>query len=202
VKETTVSLGAVVLAGGRSRRMGSDKAVVEFCGARMIDRVAGILGSVAEPVVVVARRASDVGEVGGVVVEDEQPYAGPLPALVAGLRSTGRERNVVVACDMPFLNTTLLSRLGELLDDSIDTVVPITSEGAQPLHAAYGDCAIEPLLSIIASGERSLKGALERLRVRWVADVEWRPLDPDGRSFLNVNTPEELRAAAALQTAR
>jgi len=179
--------------------MGSDKAVADFCGTRMIDRVTGTLRTLADPVVVVARRRSDVGDVSGVVIEDERPFAGPLPALVAGLRATGVERNIVVACDMPFLNTSLLRRLGELLDPDVDAAVPITQDGVQPLHAAYGDCAIEPLLQAIASGERSLKGALDRLRVRWVPEVEWRPLDPDGRSFLNVNTPEELRVATELQ---
>ena len=195
----TVPLGGIILAGGRSRRMGSDKAVLDFCGTRMIDRVTHTLGTVAEPVVVVARATDDVGELPATVVEDERPYEGPLCALVAGLRATGTERNIVVACDMPFLNASLLLRLGELLDANIDAVVPIASGLPQPLHAGYGDCAIEPLLAAIAAGERSLKGSLERLRVRWVPEIEWKSLDPDGRSFLNVNTPEELRAAAELQ---
>jgi molybdopterin-guanine dinucleotide biosynthesis protein A len=200
VNPETVPLGGIILAGGRSRRMGSDKAVLDFCGTRMIDRVTQTLGAVADPVVVVARASGDVGELPATVVEDERPYEGPLCALVAGLRTTGTERNIVVACDMPFLNSTLLKRLGDLLDVDIDAVVPIASGFPQPLHAAYGDCAIEPLLTAIASGERSLKGALERLRVRWVPEIEWKPLDADGRSFLNVNTPEALRAATELQT--
>ena len=179
--------------------MGRDKAVVEFCGSRMIDHVTTCLEVLADPIVVVTRRGSEVRDVAGLVVHDERPYAGPLPALIAGLRSTSRERNVVVACDMPFLNATFLQTLASMLDESLDAVVPITGDGRQPLHAAYGDCAIEPLLSAIASGEHSLKGALERLRVRWVPEAEWRLFDPDGRSFLNVNTPEELRAATELQ---
>jgi molybdopterin-guanine dinucleotide biosynthesis protein A len=179
--------------------MGADKAVVDFCGTRMIDRVTQALGAVAHPVVVVARTRADVDGVPATVLEDERPYEGPLPALVAGLRATGAERNVAVACDMPFLNAALLQRLGELVHEDVDAVVPIASGHPQPLHAAYGDCAIEPLLSMIAAGERSLKGALERLRVRWVPEIEWKALDPDGRSFLNVNTPEELRAAVELQ---
>lgn len=179
--------------------MGADKAVVDFCGSRMIDRVTQTCAGVADPVVVVARTSADVDGVPATVVEDERPYEGPLPALVAGLRATGMERNVAVACDMPFLNTDLLRRLGELVDESIDAVVPVASGHPQPLHAAYGDCAIEPLLAVLASGERSLKGALERLRVRWVPEIEWKALDPEGRSFMNVNTPEELRAAVQLQ---
>lgn len=182
--------------------MGSDKAVVDFCGTRMIDRVVSGLGQVAEPIVIVTKRGSDVGGAPAVVVHDERPYAGPLPALIAGLRTTAKERNVVVACDMPFLNCAFLEHLCSLLEPSIDAVVPMTRDGAQPLHAAYGDCAIEPLLAAIASGERSLKGALERLRVRWVPEMEWKEFDPAGRSFLNVNTPVELEAAVALQAAR
>jgi molybdopterin-guanine dinucleotide biosynthesis protein A len=142
-----------------------------------------------------------MADVDAIVVHDERPYAGPLPALVAGLRTTGCERNVVVACDMPFLNPTFLQTLASLLGDTVDAVVPVTADGRQPLHAAYGDCAIEPLLSAIASGERSLKGALERLRVRWVPEAEWKVHEPDGRSFLNVNTPEQLRTATGLQVA-
>jgi molybdopterin-guanine dinucleotide biosynthesis protein A len=181
--------------------MGRDKAVVEFCGTRMIDRVVSGLGEVAEPIVIVSRRGSDVGNATALVVHDERPYEGPLPALVAGLRTTAKERNVVVACDMPFLNGTLLEHLCSLLDPSIDAVVPVTDHGPQPLHGAYGDCAIEPLLSSMASGERSLKGALERLRVRWVPETEWIAFDSTGRSFLNVNTPGELERAVALQAA-
>jgi molybdopterin-guanine dinucleotide biosynthesis protein A len=199
VNPSTVSLGGIILAGGRSRRMGADKAVVDFCGTRMIDRVTHMLGAVADPVVVVTRASADLDGVPATVLEDERPYEGPLPALVAGLRATGAERNVAVACDMPFLNAALLRRLGELVHEGVDAVVPIASGRPQPLHAAYGDCAIEPLLAVIAAGERSLKGALERLRVRWVPEIEWKTLDPDGRSFLNVNTPEELRAAVELQ---
>jgi molybdopterin-guanine dinucleotide biosynthesis protein A len=202
VNPQTVPLGGIILAGGRSRRMGTDKAVVDFCGTRMIDRVSHTLSAVADPVVVVARTGADVSGVAAQVVEDERPYEGPLPAIVGGLRATGTERNVAVACDMPFLNTVLLQRLSELLDVNVDAVVPIASGHPQPLHAAYGDCAIEPLLTAIAAGERSLKGALERLRVRWVPEIEWKSLDPQGHSFLNVNTPEELRAATELQAIR
>jgi molybdopterin-guanine dinucleotide biosynthesis protein A len=199
VDPSTVSLGGIILAGGRSRRMGADKAVVDFCGTRMIDRVTQALSAVADPVVVVARTSADVDGVPARVLEDERPYEGPLCALVAGLRATGAEQNIAVACDMPFLNTVLLQRLGDLIDENVDAVVPIAFGHPQPLHAAYGDCAIEPLLTAIAAGERSLKGALERLRVRWVPEIEWKSLDPHGRSFLNVNTPHELRAAAELQ---
>lgn len=196
----TTKLGAVVLAGGRSARMGTDKALMDFCGRRMIDHVVERLGALTDRVVVMTKRRDDLGPLPAIVLEDEEPFLGPLPALIAGLRATGEVRNVVVACDMPFVNADLLRGLAGSLEDDIDAVVPTTVDGAQPLHAAYGDCAIENLLSAMAAGERSLKGSLARLRIRWFPEEEWRPIDPDGRSFLNVNTPEELQSAIALHT--
>ncbi|MGH2792803.1 MAG: molybdenum cofactor guanylyltransferase [Actinomycetota bacterium] len=194
----TSGVGAVVLAGGRSRRMGTDKATVSFCGRRMIDVVVERLRALTDEVVVCARERSALEPILVPVVEDEEAYAGPLPALVAGIRAAGTQRVVAVACDMPFLNVPLLADLAGRLTDDIDAVVPVTLDGPQPLHAAYGDCAIEPLLATLAAGERSLRGALSRLRVRWVEEEEWRALDTSGTSFRNVNTPDELAEAAAL----
>lgn len=181
--------------------MGTDKAVLDFCGRRMVDLVVDTVGMLTERVVVVTKRRHRLEGSAGQLIEDERPYAGPLPALIAGLRATETERTIVVACDMPFLNPGLLRRLAEGLDDDIDAVVPVAGDRPQPLHAAYGACALEPLTALLASGERSLRGALERLRVRWVPDEEWRSLDPDGRSFLNLNTPDDFRRAVAMQAA-
>jgi molybdopterin-guanine dinucleotide biosynthesis protein A len=194
-------VGAVVLAGGRSTRMGTDKATVAFCGRRMIDVVVERLRGLTDEVVVCARDRHALEPILVPVLEDAEAYAGPLPALVAGIRAAGTPRVVAVACDMPFLNVPLLARLADALDEETDAVVPVTNDGAQPLHAAYGDCAVEPLLAALAAGERSLRGALERLRVRWVEEEVWRGLDPTGRSFRNVNTPEELAEAVAFETA-
>ncbi len=101
---------------------------------------------------------------------------------------------------MPFLNVPLLADLAARLDEDIDAVVPVDRGRPSAAHAAYGDCAVEPLLAALAAGERSLRGALDRLRVRWVGEEGWRGLDPSGRSFRNVNTPEELAEATALET--
>jgi molybdopterin-guanine dinucleotide biosynthesis protein A len=196
----TSGVAAVVLAGGRSRRMGTDKATVPFCGRRMIDVVVERLRGLTDEVVVCARQRNTLEPILVPVVEDAEEYAGPLPALVAGIRAAGTTRVVAVACDMPFLNVPLLADLAARLEEDIDAVVPVTDDGPQPLHAAYGDCAVEPLLAALAAGERSLRGALGRLRVRWVEEEVWRGLDPSGRSFRNVNTPEELAEAAALET--
>ena len=190
---------AIVLAGGRSKRMGQDKASIPFCGRRMIDVVVDRVRALSDRVIVCARATADLHPVDAHIIEDERSFAGPLPALIAGLRAAGTKRSVVVACDMPFLSVPLLAAIADRLDEEHDAVVPITGDGPQPLHAAYGDCAIEPLLGALAAGERSLRGALDRLRVRWLEEDEWASIEPSGRSFLNVNTLAELEAAAALE---
>lgn len=195
------SVAAVVLAGGRSRRMGADKATIPFCGRRMIDVVVERLRGLTDEVVICARERRALEPIHVPVLEDAEAYAGPLPALVAGIRAAGTKRVVAVACDMPFLNVPLLADLISRIDEDIDAVVPVTGDGPQPLHAAYADCAVEPLLAALAAGERSLRGGLSKLRVRWVDEEGWRRLDPSGRSFRNVNTPEELAEAVALETA-
>jgi molybdopterin-guanine dinucleotide biosynthesis protein A len=194
-------VAAVVLAGGKSSRMGSDKAVLDFCGRRMIEVVVDRMRMLTDRIVVVTRSRRVVKPAETVIIEDESPFAGPLPALIAGLRAAGTERVVVVACDMPFLDAGFLGHLVSGVGD-LDACVPITAEGPEPLHAAYGACAVEPLLAATAAGERSLRGALQRLKVRWVEEPEWRRLDPSGRSLLNLNTPEEWEAAAATLPAR
>lgn len=178
--------------------MGTDKATIPFCGARMIDIVIERLRGLTNDVVVCARERGALEPILVPVVEDGEAYAGPLPALVAGIRAAGTTRVVAVACDMPFLNVSLLAHLAGALDEEVDAVVPMTGDGPQPLHAAYGDCAVEPLLAALAAGERSLRGALDRLRVRWVGEEVWRGLDPSGRAFWNVNTPDDLVEAAAI----
>ena len=190
---------AIVLAGGRSKRMGTDKATMTFCGRRMIDVVVDRLAPLTDRVIVCARAQAALDQIAAQIVEDEESFAGPLPALITGLRAAGPGRSVAVACDMPFLNVPLLASIAAMIDDDHDAVVPVTEDGPQPLHAAYQDCAIEPLLGALAAGERSLKGALDRLRVRWMGEDEWRVLDPSGRSFLNINTPDELAVASALE---
>jgi len=180
--------------------MGMDKAMLDFCGTRMIDHVTYKVGAVTDIIVVVARRRHRIGAISCTVIEDDRPFAGPLRALVAGLRASRAANNLVVACDMPLLNPELLRHIAGAAGEDVDAAVPVTAAGPEPLHAAYRDCAVEPLIAAIAAGERSLGGALRRLRVRWIPEMEWSRFDPDGRSFLNVNTPEELLVAADMQT--
>jgi molybdopterin-guanine dinucleotide biosynthesis protein A len=178
--------------------MGADKARLALGSRRLIDIVCERLHVLTDRIVVVTHPEASLAPLAAEVVVDERPHAGPLPALVAGLRAAGARRTLAVACDMPFLEVALLRFLAERVTAGVDAAVPAGPAGPEPLHAAYAASALPGLERALASGERSLRGALQALRVRWVPEEEWRPLDPEGRSMTNVNTPEELARAAEL----
>jgi molybdopterin-guanine dinucleotide biosynthesis protein A len=181
-------VSAVLLAGGRSSRMGSDKALLVLDGRTLLDRTVDALASAADDVVVVGRRSGDVRGVR--FVEDETPELGPLGGLCTGLHAAAHRHVLCVGCDMPFLNADLLRRLVSLLGEH-DAAVPRVCGKTHPLHAVYtGDCAAAAKRQI-ESGDLRLRALLAKLRVRWVEESEIEATDPERRSLLNVNTPED-----------
>jgi molybdopterin-guanine dinucleotide biosynthesis protein A len=134
------------------------------------------------------------------LVFDPEPYAGVLPALAAGLAQATHEVCLAVACDMPFVSTSVFERLLQLQDETgADVVIPRTEGYLEPMHAVYCagpvKAAIEKALS---RGEQRMISYFGDVRVREVDEAEWRTLDPDGLAFFNVNTPEDLARAVEL----
>jgi molybdopterin-guanine dinucleotide biosynthesis protein A len=179
---------AVVLAGGRSSRMGVDKALLTLEGRTLLDRTVAALTEVADDIVVVGRTS---GRARGVrFLTDETPNLGPLGGLHTGLRQAVHERVICVGCDMPFLNTELLRYLVSILDE-LDAAVPLVEGMSHPLHAVYSRRCATDAARQIESGDLRLRGLLDRLRVRWVEEPEVHDIDPGHRSVLNINTREE-----------
>jgi molybdopterin-guanine dinucleotide biosynthesis protein A len=190
-----VPISALVLAGGRSTRMGADKALLRTGGRTMLDRTVDVLISLSEDVVVVGR---DYAGAGGVrSVADEVSNAGPLGGLSAGLQVIRHDAAICVGCDQPFLNRKLLSYLASVVGNH-DAVVPRIAGRSHPLHAVYSRDVAPAAGSQIECGDLRLRTLLGRIRVRWVDEREIDPIDPDHRSLLNVNTPEEWKRTLAL----
>ena len=132
------------------------------------------------------------------VVYDPEPHAGVLPALAAGLGAASGDVCLTVACDMPFVSRGLFERELDLLADA-DVVIPRTSEYLEPMHAAYRRAPVlAAIQAALARGERRMISYFAEVRVREMAEAEWRSLDPAGRAFFNVNTPEDLAEAQRL----
>jgi molybdopterin-guanine dinucleotide biosynthesis protein A len=197
-----VTVAGVVLAGGRSSRMGRDKASLVFDGTTLLQRTAEALAHVADEIVVV--RAPDQQlpalDLDVPVIEAEDPVEGegPLIGIAAGLRATSTDVAIVVAVDMPFLQPPLLRLLAERVKAGARWALPIAEGRPQPLCSAFATDAVEILERHIAAGDRAPMAAAGDLEVERIEPEVWRAADAAGRSFLNVNTPEEFEAAQRL----
>jgi molybdopterin-guanine dinucleotide biosynthesis protein A len=190
----------LVMAGGRSRRMGRDKAWLEIDGLplveRVVQRLAGLAGEVLfsarepEPYAALCNRLS----LPAAVALDRYPDAGPLAGLEAGLAAAAHELVFSVATDMPFVNPSLVRHLLSL-SDGYDAVVPLTPHGdtlePEPLHAVYRRTCLPDIRAQLDAGRRRVVSFLPEVRVRYVTPDEMTAFDPDLRSFANINTPEE-----------
>ncbi len=210
---------AVILAGGKSRRMGRDKAWIEFEGVPLIVRVLARVRQLADDVVIVTNTPAPFAPLQVPLVGDEIPDGGPLAGIAAGLNAVKHNHALVVACDMPFLNVELCRYLVSLAADS-DLVIPNFPSGEtpaepravqrapsarrgkdldlHPLHAVYAKGCLEPIRRALARGNRRLISFHHEVRVRVVSPDEIVRFDPEGRSLLNLNTPEDLARATEL----
>jgi molybdopterin-guanine dinucleotide biosynthesis protein A len=186
----------VVLAGGQSRRMGRDKALIELGGETLLVRAARVLATVTGEVLVVGRPPGEPGPVGARLVADVYPGLGPLGGIVTALRAMHTPLALVVACDMPLLQAALIRYLIGLASE-YEAVVPRTEQGPEPLHAVYSAACLPAAEACLADGERAVSALLTRVRTRYVPRYESAPYDPSGLSFLNANTPEEWQRILA-----
>ncbi|HEY6563311.1 MAG TPA: molybdenum cofactor guanylyltransferase [Pirellulaceae bacterium] len=188
----------IVLCGGLSSRMGVSKPWLLWEGEYLLQRVIRHMGEVVSPVVVVSAVHQDLPDLQGDmrIVHDEVPGRGPLEGLRVGLQSLppDREYAFVSSCDAPFLVAAVIRRLLSLRQ-GFDAVVPRDGSHAHPLCAVYRKTVlpqIETLRSVDHAGPSLL---LHRVTTRDVDVNLLRDLDPELRSFTNLNTQESLRAA-------
>ena len=176
--------------------MGGPKAALELEGKSLAARAADTLRSVASPVLAVLGKDSPPLSIDVPVLTDRVPEKGPLEGLAVGLAALAvldpaPEWALVLACDLPFVRPRLLQGLAALRN-SVDAVVPRTADGLHPLLACYR-VAIHPRIDeALLGGDLSLHALLGKLSVREVEESELRALDPDLRSFWNVNTAADL----------
>jgi len=191
----------VILAGGAGRRIGGDKATMEFLGRTMIEWVVDRVRYVALDVVVVVRdepqrrriqrRVPDAR-----VVCDQVSGYGPVAGLAAGMEAARGDWSLAAGCDLPFISPEVFDTLFRLAEGH-DAVVPLREDGVlETLHAVYrsGPMA-EACRRAVEDGERRIVAPLETLRVNRVPVDRLRSADPHLLSFFNVNTKEDLREA-------
>ena len=184
----------IVLAGGENRRMGVDKAFLPVAGMPMIEHVLRALRKSVESIIIVTNSPGAYASYDAVVVTDACDKRGPLTGIYSGLLHSRDEFNVVVACDMPFLNSRLLSYMTGLAGE-YDAVLPKIGDFIEPLHAVYRRGLLQVIEDHIKRDQRKIRGILTGLWVRHVTEKEIDRFDPLRRSFINLNTPEEYEEA-------
>jgi molybdopterin-guanine dinucleotide biosynthesis protein A len=185
---------AIVLAGGRSQRMGTAKALLDFGGRPLVAHNVALLSRLFDEIVVVAAPDQELPVMPVTIVRDEVPHQGPVGGLYYGLAAARADRCFVASCDAVFLNTDLICHLVARSVES-DLVIPSWDGRLHPLHAVYSQSVVPILAAQLSAGERRLIDLVQKVRATRIERDEIARFDPEGMSFFNVNTPEDYEAA-------
>jgi len=203
-----IGLSIAILAGGQSRRMGQDKALLDFLGEPLLNRILRRVRSLTDDVFVVATGRPEYERFRVPVVPDRLPGSGPLGGIYTALAEAKHDRCLVLACDLPFVNTGLLRFMAEQFADC-DVLIPAlaarrsdqgSDETLETLHAIYGRTCLPAIERQLRTGNHKIIAFFPHVRVRKVPEETVRRFDPELLSFYNTNTPEAL--AWAVERAR
>lgn len=194
------ALTVAVLAGGQSRRMGQDKALLEVDGRPLIEYVLEAAKPLARDTLIVASERPEYERFGARVVPDKFPHSGSLGGIYTALSEAGEEYCLVLACDMPFVNRDLLKYMAGL-DRSYDVLVPALSadrsdqgegETLETLHAIYSKACLPAIERQLNAGVFKVIGFYSEVRVEKISEETVLEYDPHLLSFYNANTPGEF----------
>ena len=181
----------IILSGGKSLRMGENKAFIEIEGAPIIQRIYTLFKELFHEVIIVTNQIELFKKFDSKIYSDLLPNKGALGGLYTGLFFSNFHYSFCVACDMPFLNKSLVQYLIKRIGDE-DVIVPRTKDGLQPLHAIYSKNCLDPIKEIIEQGKFKIIDIYHRVQVNIIEEADFISLDPFRESFINVNTPKEL----------
>ena len=192
--DLSVDLSAVILTGGRSRRMASPKAWLPLSEVPLLLHVAARVRPLVREIVVVAAAHQDLPALEARVLRDPVPDLGPLPALALGLAAIATPYAFALGCDAPFVRRAVLRLLAREAAGA-DSAIPLWQGRPQPLVAVYHRRLADPLAALGKAGERRLGAVTALPGVHLVPEERLREADPEGASFRTLNTPAEYAAA-------
>ena len=191
---------SIILAGGKNLRLGRNKALETLDGKSLIEHVIERVEPLSERILIVTSQEKfDLPvSVKAEMLADLYPDKGPLGGIYTGLAASRSLYNIVVACDMPFLNTELLRYMLGLSRD-YDAVVPRLEEGMiEPLHSIYSRGCLDNMQKRLESNELKVHSFLKTVRVRYIEREESQKLDSELLSFFNINHQSDIERAISL----
>jgi molybdopterin-guanine dinucleotide biosynthesis protein A len=192
-------LSLAVLAGGKSERMGQDKALKPFLGRPLIERVLERLSGLAQEVIVTTNRPDQYAFLGLPLYPDLLPDRGPLGGLYSSISAVHLPLMAAVACDMPFASLAIFEyELDLLVRNDLDAVLPRGPRGTEPLHAIYRcETCLPAIRSALTAGEGKVISWLPQVKVQYLSPAETAEFDPLDLAFWNLNTPAAFVEAEA-----
>lgn len=195
----------IVLVGGRAIRLGRLKSSEDLCGRTLLQRVLDHLSILGGDILIVTSKEQPeicIPEGYGTrLLVDYFGGKGPLGGIYTGLKESNDTYNIVVACDMPFLNISLLKYMSDICN-GYDATTPVIEGYLEPLHSIYSVECLTKLERYFNEKKLSVHGFLPGLQVRQVTSEEIDKFDPEHLSFFNINSPEDLQKAREIVTVR
>ena len=189
-----LGITGIILAGGKSNRYGKNKALVHFNGVPLIERGISVLQSLFQNLILVTNTPDEYAYLGLPMFRDLIKGLGPLGGIYTGLEAIEDGWGFVTACDMPFLNHDLVRRIVSRKDEC-DAVVPRVDWKIEALHALYSKACLPIIREMIDTDEYQIIRLFQKIRIKYLNEEEIRAVDPDLRSFTNINRPQELSNA-------
>lgn len=194
-----MAVSIAINAGGKSSRMGTNKAFVEIAGRPLIEHIIDKLNRLAPPeLFLITNEPDSYAHLGLTMYGDVMPDKGSLGGIYSAIYHSHSHHTLVVACDMPFLNPELLRYLISLAGDNVDVVVPRVDQYPQGLHAVYSKNCLQPIKARLEADHLKVIGFYGDVQVRYVDEHEYELFGDAARSFFNINTPEDLLEARRL----
>jgi len=186
---------AIILGGGHSSRIGQDKCLLELGGEPLWRVVADKLEPLVKEIIV----ATDIHKFSNCsghfkIAKDEVPHLGPLGGILTGLSVSSQQYNLIIGCDMPFININLIDFLFDCVS-GYDAAVPCSRKGIEPLHSIYSKDCLPIIKAKLEQKERKVDSFLKDINVNYVSEEEIRSYDPEDLSFFNINNVQDWKKA-------
>jgi molybdopterin-guanine dinucleotide biosynthesis protein A len=191
---------SIILAGGKSSRLGQNKALQVIDGKSLIQWVVDRLARVSTEIIIVTARGEPIPCSSAVdikTVADTYPEKGPLVGIYSGLIAASSSQAVVVGCDTPFLSTGLLQYMTQICP-TCDVVVPRIGDKLEPLCAVYSKNCSGAIQGLLEQNEFRIDKLFSMVKVKYVEDDEINRFDPEHLSFFNINSQADLERARKL----
>ncbi|OIJ11643.1 molybdenum cofactor guanylyltransferase [Anaerobacillus arseniciselenatis] len=191
--------GVIILAGGKSSRMGQNKALLPINGLANIERIKNQLASTFENIILVTNDKEKYRFLNIPTVSDNYQNKGPLAGIEAGLSASNNDVNIVVACDMPFVSDEIAQFLVQE-SEGFDAVIPVINGKQHPLFAVYKKTVLSEVTECIQSDQLRLKHLLQRMKVNYISEEKLlnKEIDNIEQVFYNMNHPSEYEEAKKL----